>query len=97
MSEKIIEHLSRRLEEIKALDKEGVIKDSCILDFSKVNIEILKCFAVCMTLRTKYTYTYALLENWRERLGAGDYVFCVDRNRLKIRFYVLCSKDTQEP
>lgn len=97
MSEKVIEHPVRHLEEIKAEVKEDVIKDSSILDFSEVNIASLKGFVVLMTLSTKYNYPYAVLENWRKRLGADDYVLCVDRNRLKIRFNVPYSKTTQEP
>ena len=97
MSEKVIEHPVMHLEEIKAEVKEDVIKDSSILDFSKVNIASLKGFVVLMTLSTKYNYPYAVLENWRKRLGADDYVLCVDRNRLKIRFNVPCRETMLEP
>ena len=96
MSEKVIEHPARALEEIKAEVKEGVIKDSSILDFSEVNIPRLRGFAVFMTLSTKLKYTRAGFENWRRRLKADDYVISVSRNQLKIRFDVPYSEDTQE-
>lgn len=97
MSEKIIEHPARALDEIKEEVMECVIKDSYILDFSEVNPERLKGFAVCLTLSTKFGYTRAVFENWRRKLGADDYVIRVDKNRLRIRFDVPYRETRQEP
>lgn len=97
MSEKIIELPERALNEIKAEVKEGVIKKAYVLEFSEENKARLFGFSVFMTLSTKFGYTRAVLENWRRKLGADDYVIRVDRNRLKIRFDVPYSKTRQEP
>lgn len=88
MSEKVIEHPARLLEEIKAEVKEGVIKNSFILDFSEASNARLFGIGVLMTLSAKFSYTRADFEHWREKLGADDYNISVSRNQLKIRFYV---------
>lgn len=97
MSEKVIEHPARVLEEIKAELEEGVIKDSSIVDFNEVGGARLKGFVVSLTLNKKFAYTRAVFEYWRKRLGADDYTIYVVRNRLKIRFEEPCSEKVPEP
>ena len=97
MSKKTREHVACVLKEIKALVKPEVIKDSRVGDLFDMNTARLTGFAVCLTLGTKYDYTRALFEDWRERLEADDYVISVSRNQLKIRFDIPYKKTPQEP
>jgi hypothetical protein len=46
-------------------------------------------FAVILTLSTKYDYTSAVLDDWRKRLEADDYMISVRRNQLRVRFNVM--------
>ena len=45
-------------------------------------------FAVVLTLSTKYDYMSAVLEDWRKRLEADDYMISVIHNQLKVRFNI---------
>ena len=49
-------------------------------------------FAVIFTLSTKYDYTSAILDDWRKRLEASDYMISVKRNQLRVRFNVMYGK-----
>lgn len=96
MGKKTREHVASVLKEIKALVKPEVVKESRISDLCDMNTAHLIGFAVCLTLSTKYDYTRAVFEDWRERLEADDYVISVLRNQLRIRFDVPYSKTRQE-
>ena len=96
MYDKKIEHLTSVLKEINVEVKEGVIKYSEITDLYGVKTPGLIGFGVFMTLSTKYVYDGAVLEKWRKRLGANDYLISVSRNQLKIRFDVPYNEDMQE-
>lgn len=92
MSKKTIEHAASVLKEIKAEVKDGVIKDYEIPRLCNMETAHETGFAVVLMLSTKFDYTSPVLENWRKRLEADDYVINVKRNQLRIRFNVMYSK-----
>lgn len=92
MSKKTIEHAASVLKEIKAEVKDEVIKDYEIPKLCNMETAHETGFAVVLTLSTKFDYTSPVLENWRKRLEADDYVISVRRNQLRIRFNVMYSK-----
>lgn len=77
------------LKEIKAEVNSDVIKDHEMPTLC--NMETFKetGFAVILTLSTKYDYTSAVLDDWRKRLEADDYMISVRRNQLRVRFNVM--------
>lgn len=98
---KTIEHAASVLREINAEISEGVIKDyeiGVIKDYEMSTLSNMKPvretgFAVILTLSTKYDYTSAILDDWRERLDAFDYWITVKRNQLRVRFNVMYGKE----
>jgi hypothetical protein len=86
---KTIEHAASVLKEIKAEVNSDVIKDHEMPTLC--NMETCKetGFAVILTLSTKYDYTSAVLDDWRKRLEADDYMISVRRNQLRVRFNVM--------
>ena len=92
MSKKTIEHATNVLKEIKAEVNAGVIKDSNISKLCNMETARETGLAVVLTLSTKYDYPSSILEKWRNRLKADDYVISVMRNKLKIIFNVMYSK-----
>ena len=89
MSKKTTEQAAKALKEIMAELNEGVIKEYQIPMLC--NMETCKetGFAVILTLSTKFDYTSAVLDDWRKRLEADDYMISVLRNQLKVRFNVM--------
>ena len=92
MSKKTIEHAAGVLKEIKAEVNAGVIKDSHISKLCNMDTARETGIAVVLTLSTKYDYPSSILEKWRTRLEAEDYVISVSRNQLRITFNVMYSK-----
>lgn len=92
MSKKTIEHAVSILKEINTEVKDEVIKDYEIPKLCNMETARETGFAVVLTLSTKFDYTSPVLENWRKRLDADDYVIRVSRNRLIIRFNVMYRK-----
>ena len=86
---KTTEQAAKALKEIMAELNDGVIKDYEMPTLC--NMETCKDtgFAVILTLSTKYDYTNKVLDNWKERLSADDYMISVQRNQLKVRFNVM--------
>ena len=89
---KTIEHAASVLKEIKAEINEGVIKDYEMPSLCNMQTARETGFAVILTLSTKYDYTSAVLEDWRKRLEADDYMISVKRNQLRVRFNVMYGK-----
>lgn len=89
MSKKTIEHAAGVLKEIKAEVNAGVIKDSNISKLCNMDTARETGIAVVLTLSTKYDYPSTILDKWRTRLEAKDYVISVMRNQLKITFNVM--------
>lgn len=92
MSKKTIEHAAGVLKEIKAEVNAGVIKDSHISKLCNMDTARETGIAVVLTLSTKYDYPSSILEKWRTRLEAEDYVISVIRNQLRITFNIMYSK-----
>ena len=86
---KTTEQAANALKEIMAELNEGVIKDYEMPTLC--NMETCKDtgFAVILTLSTKYDYTKKVLDMWRDKLQADDYMISVRRNQLKVRFNVM--------
>lgn len=89
---KTTEHAASVLKEIKAEINEGVIKDYEMPSLCNMQTARKTGFAVILTLSTKYDYTSAILDDWRKRLEASDYMISVKRNQLRVRFNVMYGK-----
>lgn len=89
MAKKTTDRAFEVLKAIKAEVSSDVIKDHEMP--SLCNIETCKetGFAVILTLSTKYDYTSAVLDDWRKRFDAYDYMISVKRNQLRVRFNVM--------
>lgn len=88
MNEKTTEHAASVLKEIKAEVNESVIKDYEMPTLCDMDTAKQTGFAVILTLSTKFDYTSNVLNQWRERLAADDYLISVRRNQLRVRFNV---------
>lgn len=89
---KTIEHAASVLKEIKAEINEDVIKDYEMPSLCNMQTARETGFALILTLSTKYDYTSAILDDWRKRLEASDYMISVKRNQLRVRFNVMYGK-----
>lgn len=89
MSKKTIEHAAKVLKEIKEELYEGFIKDSQILKMCNSETGRETLFAIVLTLSTKYDYSSTILEKWRKRLHAEDYLISVSRNQMRITFNLM--------
>ena len=89
MAKKTTDQAFEVLKAIKAEVNSDVIKDHEMPTLC--NMETCKetGFAVILTLSTKYDYTSAVLDDWRKRLEADDYMISVKRNQLRVRFNVM--------
>ncbi len=89
MAKKTTDRAFEVLKAIKAEVNSDVIKDHEMPTLC--NMETCKetGFAVILTLSTKYDYTSAVLDDWRKRLEADDYMISVKRNQLRVRFNVM--------
>ena len=89
MARKTTDRAFEVLKAIKAEVNSDVIKDHEMPTLC--NMETCKetGFAVILTLSTKYDYTSAVLDDWRKRLEADDYMISVKRNQLRVRFNVM--------
>ena len=89
MAKKTTDRAFEVLKAIKAEVNSDVIKDHEMPTLC--NMETCKetGFAVILTLSTKYDYTSAVLDDWRKRLEAEDYMISVKRNQLRVRFNVM--------
>ena len=93
---KTIEHAASVLKEIKAEINEDVIKDYEMPSLCNMQTARETGFAVILTLSTKYDYTSAILDDWRKRLEASDYMISVKRNQLRVRFNVMYKKPVRK-
>lgn len=92
MSKKTTEHAASVLKEIMAGLNPDVIKDYEMPTLCNMETARETGFAVILTLSTKFDYTSAVLEDWRKRLEADDYMISVKRNQLRVRFNVMYGK-----
>ena len=92
MSKKTIEHAASVLKEIKAEINPDVIKDYEMPTLCNMETARETGFAVILTLSTTFDYTSAVLDEWRKRLEADDYMISVKRNQLRVRFNVMYKK-----
>lgn len=92
MSKKTTEHAASVLKEIMAGLNPDVIKDYEMPTLCNMETAKETGFAVILTLSTKFDYTSAVLDDWRKRLEADDYMISVKRNQLRVRFNVMYKK-----
>ena len=92
MSKKTTEHAASVLKEIKAEINPDVIKDYEMPTLCNMETARETGFAVVLMLSTKFDYTSAVLDDWRKRLEADDYIISVKRNQLRVRFNVMYEK-----
>ena len=86
---KTTEQAAKALKEIMAELNDGVIKDYKMPILCNMETYKVTGFAVILTLSTKYDYTDKVLNMWRDKLQADDYMISVRRNQLKVRFDVM--------
>ena len=92
MSKKTTEHAASVLKEIMAGLNPDVIKDYEMPTLCNMETARETGFAVILTLSTKFDYPSAVLDDWRKRLEADDYMISVKRNQLRVRFNVMYGK-----
>ena len=92
MSKKTTEHAASVLKEIMAGLNPDVIKGYEMPTLCNMETARETGFAVILTLSTKFDYTSAVLDDWRKRLEADDYMISVKRNQLRVRFNVMYGK-----
>ena len=92
MNKKTTEHAASVLKEIMAGLNPDVIKDYEMPTLCNMETAKETGFAVILTLSTKFDYTSAVLDDWRKRLEADDYMISVKRNQLRERFNVMYGK-----
>ena len=74
---------------IEAEVNKDVIKDYEIPTLCNFDTAKETGFAVILTLSTKFDYTNKVLDMWKDRLFADDYLISVRRNQLRVRFNVM--------
>ena len=89
MAKKTTDRAFEVLKAIKAEVNSDVIKDHEMPMLCNMETGKTTGFAVILTLSTKYDYTSAVLDDWRKRLEADDYMISVRRNQLRVRFNVM--------
>ena len=92
MSKKTTEHAASVLKEIMTGLNPDVINDYEMPTLCNMETARETGFAVILTLSTKFDYTSAVLDDWRKRLEADDYMISVKRNQLQVRFNVMYGK-----
>lgn len=92
MAKKTTEQAAKALKEIMAELNDGVIKDYEMPTLCNMETAKETGFAVILTLSTKFNYTNRVLDNWRDRLNADDYMITVRRNQLRVRYNVMFKK-----
>ena len=83
---KTIEHAAEVLKQIKSEVKEDVIKDYHMPTLCNMETGQDTGFAIVITLDTKYGYTDTVLNDWKTRLEADEYVIYVKRGQLQVKF-----------
>ena len=86
---KTTEQAAKALKEIMAGLNPDVIKYYEMPTLCNMETARETGFAVILTLSTKFDYTSAVLDDWRKRLEADDYMISVRRNQLKVMFNVM--------
>lgn len=83
------EYAANIVREIKEECNKGVIKDHEIPTLVNWDTGEETGFAVILTLSTAYDYHNNVLDEWKTRLMAMDYVISVNRNRLQVKYNVM--------
>ena len=83
------EYAAEVLNSIKADLNSDVIKDYEMPKLCNMKTCKETGFAVILTLSTKYDYASDILDEWKKKLNADDYMISVKRNQLHIRFNVM--------
>ena len=92
MAKKTTEQAAKALKEIMAELNDGVIKDYEMPTLCNMETAKETGFAVILTLSTKFNYTNRVLDNWKDRLSADDYMITFRRNQLRVRYNVMFKK-----
>ena len=83
---KTIEHAEEVLKQIKSEVNEDAIKDYHMPLLRNMETGQSTGFAFVITLNTKYGYTDTVLNDWKTRLEADEYVINVKRGQLQVKF-----------
>ena len=88
MAKKSTEQAHKVLKEIEAEVNKGVIKECEMPTLCNAETGMETGFAVILTLSTKFDYRNTMLDNWKVRLSADDYMIRVRRNQMQVRYNV---------
>ena len=83
---KTLEHAAEVLKQIKSEVKEDVIKDYHMPTLCNMETGQDTGYAIVITLNTQYGYTDTVLNDWKTRLEADEYVINVKRGQLQVKF-----------
>ena len=85
---KTIDHAAEVLKQIKSEVNEDVIKDYHMPSLCNMETGQDTGFAIVITLNTKYGYTDTVLNDWKTRLEADEYVINFKGRQLQVKFNV---------
>lgn len=88
MKDKTVEHACQVICTLKEECIDGVIKEYMIPPLVNMKTGRETGFSVLIYLSIKYEYTDAVLNDWKERLHADEYVISVKHNQLIVKFIV---------
>ena len=86
--EELIHKMATAIAKIKEETNKGVIKEHTINSIVNWNTCEETGQAAVLHCGTKFEYTEAVLNHWKEQLGASEYRIKVERSQLFIKFIV---------
>ena len=95
MTERTTEHAAEVVKAIQAEVNKGVIKDYEMPSLCNMRTGETTGFAVSMQLSTKFDYPNTVLDDWKKRLCADEYVITAKRNQLWVQFKVRFKENEQ--
>lgn len=91
--EELIDKMAAAIEKTKEETKKGVIKEYMITPVVNWKTGEETGQAAELNCGTKFEYTEAVLNHWKEQLGAREYRIKVNRAQLFITFFAYYKED----
>ena len=91
--EELIHKIYEAIVKMKEETNKGVIKEHTINPLVNWKTGEETGQAAVLVCGTKFEYTEAILNNWKEQLGADEYRIKVNRSQLLITFIVYYKKE----
>lgn len=93
--ERLIDKMAAAITKMKDETNKGVIKEHTIKTVVNWNTGEETGKAAVLVCGTKFEYTEAVLNHWKEQLGASEYRVKVNRSQLFITFIVDYKKEDE--